>query len=137
MPFNPTTQTAKNAGLVLQCEECLKWRMVHSKHKLKPAVKAKVTSEIESLMYTCGSVFQDIDGHESSCLKDVYVRQNLTCRDDIEVTYYGAGNENICIHCGVLDSLILEDGYYAICQSCRVLNKMISRRTRVVYKPKD
>lgn len=67
MPINPTTQTAKNANLVLQCEDCLKWQVVES----KPVIK-----EIESLMYTCGSVFQNIDGHENTCLRGVFVRQN-------------------------------------------------------------
>ena len=39
-------------------------------------------------------------------VNDVYVRRNLTCKDTTEVTYHGAGNENICIHCGTLDDLI-------------------------------
>ena len=136
-PFSPTTQTAKNAGRVLQCEECLKWRVVYSKRKLNPATKVKVMREVESSLYTCGSVFQEIDEYESSCFKDVFVRQNLTCREKIEVAYYGAGNENICIHCGTLDDLILEDGCYAICQSCKTSEiKMVSRRAKA-FKPKN
>ena len=85
MPFSPTTQTAKNAGIVLQCEECLKWRVVYSKRKLNPATRVKVMREVERLLYTCGSVFQEIDEYESSCLKDVFVRENLTCTEKIAV----------------------------------------------------
>ena len=73
MPFSPTTQTAKNAGIVLWCEGCLKWHVVYSKWKLNPASKAKVMREVGSLSYTCGYVFQEIDEYESSCLKDVFV----------------------------------------------------------------
>ena len=35
MPFNPTAQTAKNTKLVVECEECGKWQVLHSKHVLK------------------------------------------------------------------------------------------------------
>ena len=79
--------------------------------------------EVESLLHTCGFVFQDVDEYESSCLRDVFVRQNLTCREKIEVAYYSAGNENSCIHCGTLNHLILKDGCYAISQSCKTSKK--------------
>ena len=33
-PFVPSIQHAKNTNLMAQCEECLKWRLVYSRHKL-------------------------------------------------------------------------------------------------------
>lgn len=131
MPFSPSTQTARNPDLVIQCKECMKWRVVYSKRKLKPADKNTVTTEVEQLMYSCGSVFQDIDGYEDTFLNVVFVRRNLTCRHDIGVTYYGAGNENICVHCGTLEDVLEHQGYYPICQGCTVAKKgLVSRRTK-------
>lgn len=137
MPFNPSTQRAKNANLVPSVWRMFKMasRALHSKHKLKPEVKDKVVREVESLMYTCGSVFQLIDGNDDTCLREVFVRQNLTCRDGIEITYYGAGNKGICIHCATLDDLIAEAGYYPICQACRAADVMVSSCSEV-FTPK-
>ena len=35
IPFNPTSQTAKDVGFIVRCEEYQKPRLVHSKLKLK------------------------------------------------------------------------------------------------------
>ena len=35
MPFSPSAQYAKNVKVVLQCGECLKWRVLYSKHSQK------------------------------------------------------------------------------------------------------
>ena len=78
---------------------------------------------------------QLIDGNDNTCLRDVFVRQNLTCRDGIEITYYGAGNESICIHCASVEDLIADTGYYPICQACRAAKEMVSSRAKV-FKPK-
>ena len=34
MPFSPSSQSAKNTGTVVQCDECGKWRCVYSERKL-------------------------------------------------------------------------------------------------------
>ena len=87
-------------------------------------------------MYACGSVFQLIDGNDDTCLRDVFVKRNLTCRDSSEITYYGAGNESICIHCGTVNDLVAETGYYPICHACRAVKKeMVTSRAKV-FKPK-
>lgn len=31
MPFSPSAQYAKSVGVVLQCDECQKWRVIYSK----------------------------------------------------------------------------------------------------------
>ena len=36
LTFSPSQQHVKNVGLLVQCEECDKWRLIFSKHKLKP-----------------------------------------------------------------------------------------------------
>ena len=35
MPFSPSSQAAKNTNVVVQCDECGKWRCMYSKLKLK------------------------------------------------------------------------------------------------------
>ena len=32
IPFTPTAQFAKNVGIVIQCHECDKWRLIYSKN---------------------------------------------------------------------------------------------------------
>ena len=72
MPLDPSAQTAKNANLVLQYEDCSKWRVVHSKHKLKSATRENVVKAIESLLYSCGSVLH-IDGIELKVVFMMYI----------------------------------------------------------------
>ena len=55
LPFSPNVQHAKNTGLMLQCSECEKWRLLFTKFKLKPAQKAKKSSVLDDVEYTCGA----------------------------------------------------------------------------------
>ena len=63
MPFNPTKQTAMNVGRVLQCDECGKWRLMHSKCKVKVNNDA-LTNVLETIMYTCGTSLSNIEDEE-------------------------------------------------------------------------
>ena len=137
MPFNPTSQTAKNTKLVVECEECGKWRVLHSKRVLRKQQLQKIEQELERLDYSCGSVFSNIDA-DNDALAQVFVRKNLTCQEPIEVPYYGVGHDPICFHCGTVDRLskVLPD-FYPIC--CECLNQKQSKvptRGKRMFKPK-
>ena len=97
MEYSPTKQTAKNVSIVIQCDNCLKWRVLHAKKKSKADVKVRIESESEYLSYTCGSQFMDIHFVEDdeNIMIFVVIRRNLDCNTPIEVTYYNSGNEEM------------------------------------------
>ena len=61
MLYSPSIQHAKNTNLMVQCEECSKWRLIFAKKKLTikqlTPLQDNVLSEISS---TCGFLFDDI-----------------------------------------------------------------------------
>ena len=134
MPFNPSAQTARNTKLVIQCEVCGKWRVLHSKHKIEKNQLAQIEQELDTVSYSCGSVF----GEEESAMTDIFVRQNLTCNNTTEVTYYGAGHEPVCFYCGTTQELLDEesDEFYPTCSQCLILKKKKVARRSHTYKPK-
>ena len=118
-PFSPTAQTAKNVGTVVQCEECGKWRCLHAAKKLHKKMRDELEVEMETILYSCGSVFENVDaGGDDSVLTNIYVRANIHCGSQIEKSYYSAGYEDICIHCGTVENLVVMDGLYPYCQDC-------------------
>ena len=55
---------------------------------------------------------------EGDVLDEVFVRANLSCTMDIELTYHSAGNITMCIHCGSDQDLQTKDGFYPQCSEC-------------------
>ena len=51
IPFNPTAQTAKNTKLVVEREECGKWRVLYSKHVLKKQQLQKVGTTLQCILW--------------------------------------------------------------------------------------
>ncbi len=100
VPFSPSTQHAKNSGIVINCTECQKPRVLHSEKKLSQVQNAEVLRFLDGLSYTCGAVFQDIDGYDESVMKkyQVYVRKNIRCEDDISCHYFGMGKTHLCVY---------------------------------------
>ena len=135
LPFSPTAQTAKNTGLVLQCSSCLKWRLIHAKRKLKPAVLISVNKELELLSYTCGSLFQDL-GEGSVLAGEVFVRGNLTCQSPIEFAFYIAQSDPICFYCGKEENLIEKPEIYPLCLECDAKKDRVKRRCHT-FKAKE
>ena len=123
MPFTPTAQYAKNTKMTVQFIECNKRMVCYAKNKIFQKNKSIIERELEELQYTCGSSFDAIDGYENSSLSLIHVRKNIDCKSPIEVPYYGANHSDICVHCGSNDSLIEEEGYFPMCDSCRVSEK--------------
>ncbi|XP_071947398.1 uncharacterized protein [Antedon mediterranea] len=130
-PFNPSAQTAKNAGVIIQCEECEKWRCLYAKKKLTKKTRQALELLMETALYSCGATLTTIEMPDDDPLKKVYVRENLTCNTLIEFTFYSAGYEDVCIHCGTLDELQLVDEYYPQCSGCNEQRcKKVHRRGR-------
>ena len=88
MPFSPSSQSAKNTGVVVQCGECGKWRCMYSQHKLKKDVAVLLNRFNEEFIYTCGVVLQDVllDSTYERIQELIFVKVNLNCRIEIEVT---------------------------------------------------
>lgn len=61
MPFSPSSQSAKNTGTVVQCDECGKWRCMYSEHKLKKDVSSLLERFNEEFNYTCGFFFARVN----------------------------------------------------------------------------
>jgi hypothetical protein len=131
-PFHPSAQTAKNVGVVIQCEECSKWRCLHSKRKLHTKARRELEVLLETTLYSCGANLSTMDMGDGDPLGDVYARINLTCNTLIELTYYSAGYENICIQCGSTEELHLLDEYYPQCADCNGQKKVQKRGKRFV-----
>ena len=57
MGFSPNFQFAKNVGLVVECCECNKWRVLYSKSKLNSIEITTLERYIDSIQYICGDSF--------------------------------------------------------------------------------
>ena len=73
MDFSPSGQTAKKNKLTIQCTQCNKWRVVHACKTLQLNVHIAIESQLELLLYCCGSVFSDIESSEENVLNMVHV----------------------------------------------------------------
>ena len=121
MPFSPSSQMAKNAGTVIQCGQCCKWRVLYSKYKLKEEQLKCLNRFTEEFIYTCGTFIQDavfLDDEYKAVYENVYVKANLTCSANIEIPFYSACDDSICIYCGAEDRLNIIPEKYPICQPC-------------------
>ena len=91
-----------------------------------------IEQALEEIIYSCGANICDVADGELQCLTTVYSRSDLSCQSKIELPYYSAGFEAICIYCGTTDGL--EDDspeYYPRCQICSGEGKQrVKRRTR-------
>ena len=102
----------KNSGLTLQCNDCGKWRLIYARYKVKTQKRREAEAALDNTLYSCGSVFTEInnnggdDPEQESRLTDLYVRANLNCASPIELAYYSAGYEMLCIHCGTEEDLV-------------------------------
>ena len=54
LDFSPSIQHCKNTGMMVQCSECDKWRLVFSKKKLKPAQKNQLDDIMAEVEFNCG-----------------------------------------------------------------------------------
>ena len=77
------------------------WKLVYARKKLTKAQQKTLMSALDGMSFSCGSPLQDLEVDNE--LKDAAFVRNLNCCDPIEILYYIAEYEPICIHCGQLD----------------------------------
>ena len=62
---------------------------MHSKTKLKLSESNVLKRSLRGLRYVCGGAFPSYEPDENNeIFAKAYVRENLSCRTDIELTYY-------------------------------------------------
>jgi hypothetical protein len=57
MPYSPSVQHAKNTDIMVQCENCAKWRLIFSKKKLTKREGQQLNSILDDVSFTCGLTF--------------------------------------------------------------------------------
>ena len=102
IPFTLSTQTEKNVGFLVRCEECNKPYLLFAKRKLKDQELTSLKRILNELVYSCGSSFAEYDAEkEDSIMNKVFVKENLSCNQIIELSYYSCEIfKAVCIHCG-------------------------------------
>jgi hypothetical protein len=124
LPFHGKLQHVGNADLMLECEECGMWRLVYAKRKLQPPERKSLEDALSGTS-SCGSPLQELD-LPAELEQKVYVRE-LRCHDPIEILYYTAKYEPICIYCGEREPFS-EAYLYPQCKDCK--NKQPIAKTK-------
>ncbi len=83
MPFSPSAQCAKNVGTVIQCSECLKWRLMYTKSALKRNHKSELENILLEVLCVCGDSLADVECDDDSVLNVIYTKTNLSCNSPI------------------------------------------------------
>jgi hypothetical protein len=107
--------------------------LLHSKNKVKGHDQQVLDQALEEIIYSCGANVCDVaDDGQLQCFNAVYSRIDLSCQSNIELPYYSARFEAICIYCGTTDNLQADlPEYYPLCKICCDEGKQkIKRRTR-------
>lgn len=116
--FNVTQQHVKNVGgLLVECEECHMWRLLFSKRKLSPQNVLKLSTMLEDMSYTCGTMFEDVIMPAE--LNSVCIRSHQ-CFEPVEKLYYSSGfQDSICIYCcKTLSDVSRTSPTYPQCADC-------------------
>ena len=126
LSYSPVKQHAVNVGVVVQCDECNKWRLLFSKRKLAFHERHELEQLLSDISYTCGAKMEDLQLPE--LLKCVEIRIHQCC-DRIERLYYSAyPSDVLCIHCGSTEDIVeSEESIYPYCSDCSNKDKVYKR----------
>ena len=126
LSYSPVKQHALNVGVVIQCGECNKWRLLFSKRKLALHERHELEQLLSDISYTCGAKIEDLQLPEQ--LKCVEIRTHQ-CIDRIEKLYYTAyPSDVLCIHCGNTENIVdSEELIYPQCNDCSNKEKVYKR----------
>ena len=115
--YTPVKQHATNVGVLIQCDECNKWRLLFSKQKLAIQERIELEQLLTDISYTCGAKMEDIQLPLG--LNCVEIRTH-DCNDRIEKLYYTAYPRDVlCIHCGSTNSIVdSKEMIYLYCCDC-------------------
>ena len=133
MPFPPSAQYARSTGLVIQCDECGKWRLLYSRKKTAKAQRDELQEIIEMLTYSCGSRLQDIQDTSAEVDQENFAKANLSCTSPIEVPYYSSNYElYICYHCGAESDRVpkITPNFIQFVNGAKIATKLICHEGR-------
>jgi hypothetical protein len=141
--FGPTAQFVRNVGIVIECCECNKWRVLYSKIKPSSFEIATLERYLDTIQYICGDSFEALansstvmenisneDGQSDDVgriFENVKVDDKLACNNPMEVSYYSSGLfEDICFQCGKIPEdecdestrVSMNEVYYYYCDEC-------------------
>lgn len=117
LPFHGKLQHVKNANLMIECDECGMWRLVYALRKLNSTQCLSLQNSLSGMSFSCGAPLQELDIIPE--LRDLVFVRTLACGDPIEVLYYTAKFEPICIYCAQsMDSYDSASENYPQCDSC-------------------
>ena len=119
--------------------------MIYSQRKLSHCDHEALVRSIENTLYVCGSKLSDIvlisapsdPSSTTDLIKRVFVRANLSCRDDIEIPYYSSECfASICSHCAC-ECEERAEGQYPLCSYCRSTDnaRPLLKRKRKLFTP--
>ncbi|CAB4019160.1 Hypothetical predicted protein [Paramuricea clavata] len=137
MPFSPSSHKSNNTKTVIQCDDCLKWRVCYASHVLKKNQKRELESELDNIAYSCGSCFQDIEDYQGGIFEHVYVNDKLTCASPMETPYYVTFSDPLCYYCGSEHDLTSTPKTYPICGACKELGNIVKNRIKRTFVPKE
>ncbi|CAI2167177.1 19849_t:CDS:2, partial [Funneliformis geosporum] len=110
--FSSNAQIAKNVGIVVECCECNKWRVLYTK-------ESETSKDDNINNYESDNV--------SKLFEKVKVNNSLTCDSSMEIPYYSSELfEDICFQCGKIpeegdnNQVSIEEGYYYYCNECYI-----------------
>jgi len=99
LTYFPSEQHAHKTGVLVQCDECDKWRLLFSKRKLTARQRNELEGIIADVSYSCDATTDDLILPDT--LKSVAIRSH-NCSDPNEKIYYSVYKDDpICIHCGM------------------------------------
>ena len=71
----------------------------------------------------------------NAVLDKVFVRQNISCRNAIEVPYFSSKSfPAVCYYCGAKENLKHEEGAYPCCELCTASNSVPNKRKHNIWK---
>ena len=79
--YSPSEQRARNVGVLVQCDECDKWRLLFSKRKLSARERTLLQGIIDNVSYSCGVTIDKLILPDT--LKNVGIKSHI-CSDPIE-----------------------------------------------------
>ena len=116
LPFHGKLQHVRNVDMMLECGECGMWRLIYAKRKLTVQERKSLEGILDGMIFSCGSMLQDLDLPDQ--LSDVVFVRQLCCHDPVEILYYTAKYEPICIYCGQSQPF-KSDKEYPQCLDCK------------------
>ena len=107
--YSPSQQHVKNVGVLLQCDECGKWRLLFSKQKLNYSETCELEGLLDDCSYSCGVSLSELE------------------LPNTEKLYYSCDFEPICYWCASED-VTDNPRYFPVCSDCTEMGKSLVMR---------